>query len=136
MIVLLDTGPIVALLDRDQPEHERCMAALHTPGVTMVTCDAVITEACFLLRRLKGAQQDLLSEVDARRYASDYQLSERASFVAKLMAKYADVPMDLADACLVDLATIHNTGRIFTLDADFRIYRWGRHQPFELLIEL
>jgi len=51
------------------------------------------------------------------------------------MTKYANVPMDLADACLADLADIHKTGRIFTLDADFRVYRWGRNQPFELLID-
>jgi uncharacterized protein len=65
-----------------------------------------------------------------------FALSPRVSEVAKLLKKYADVPMDLADACLVDLATQLGTGRILTLDNDFKIYRWGRNRPFELLIEI
>ena len=53
-----------------------------------------------------------------------------------LMKKYAQAPMDLADACLVCLATELGTGRILTLDGDFRIYRWGKNRPFELLIDI
>jgi uncharacterized protein len=56
--------------------------------------------------------------------------------VAKLLRKYADVPMGLADACLVDLATQTGHGRILTLDSDFKIYRWGRNRPFELLLDI
>jgi hypothetical protein len=52
------------------------------------------------------------------------------------MRKYASVPMDFADACLVDMATQYQTGRILTLDADFRLYRWGRNRPFEPLLEV
>jgi hypothetical protein len=51
------------------------------------------------------------------------------------MKKYAQVPMDLADACLVHLATELGAGRILTLDGDFRIYRWGKNRPFEWLID-
>lgn len=60
----------------------------------------------------------------------------RTSEVEALLKKYADVPMDLADACLVDLATQTGSGRILTLDGDFRVYRWGRKRAFEMLIEL
>jgi predicted nucleic acid-binding protein len=51
------------------------------------------------------------------------------------MRKYADQPMDFADACLVDMANELATGQIFTLDGDFRIYRWGRNRAFELLMD-
>jgi len=64
-----------------------------------------------------------------------YRLAGSAAAVSKLMKKYADVPMDLADACLVDMATSYQTGRILTLDRDFRLYRWGKNRPFQLLIE-
>jgi uncharacterized protein len=63
-----------------------------------------------------------------------FSLAKQAAEVARLMKKYADVPMDLADACLVDLATQFGTGRILTLDGDFTIYRWGRNRQFELLL--
>jgi uncharacterized protein len=65
-----------------------------------------------------------------------FSLASRTSEVEALMKKYADVPMDLADACLVDLATQTGRGRILTLDSDFKIYRWGRNRAFEMLLEL
>lgn len=69
-------------------------------------------------------------------YQLPFKLSARANDVAYLMRKYADVPMDLADACLVDLATQTGLRRILTLDTDFRIDRWGRNRAFDFLIEL
>jgi len=136
MTVLVDTGPIVAMLDRRERFHQQCVEALLSTNEPIVTCEAVIAEACFLLRRLKGASRDLLVDVQAGRYQIDYRLAERGLQVGRLLDRYANVPMDLADACLVDLANLHKTGRIFTLDADFRIYRWERNQSFELLIEI
>src|SRR5690606_28443515 len=136
MAVLVDTGPIVALLDRRERFHEQCVEALLGTNEPLITCETVIAEACFLLRRLKGASRDLLFDVQAGRYQIDYRLAERGWQLGKLLDRYANVPMDLADACLVDLANRHKTGRIFTLDADFRIYRWGKSQAFDLLIDL
>ena len=127
MTLLVDAGPIVALLDRRQVAHERCVELMDRASEPIVTCEAVIAEACDLLRRIDGAARDLLKDVAAGRYIVDYRLSERASSVRQLMAKYADVPMSLADACLVDLANIHQTGRIATLDADFGVYRWDKN---------
>ena len=136
MAILVDTGPIVAMLDRRERFHQQCVEALLATNEPLVTCEAVIAEACFLLRRLKGASRDLLVDVQAGRYQIDYRLAERGLQIGRLLDRYANVPMDLADACLVDLANLHKSGRIFTLDADFHIYRWGRNQPFELLIDL
>jgi hypothetical protein len=96
----------------------------------------MLAEACYLVRKLKGAAGDLLSDVGRGRYLVPYRMADRSAAVVRLMAKYADTPMDLADACLVDLATQLKTGRIVTLDSDFRIYRWGRNRPFDLLLDL
>lgn len=136
MTLLVDTGPIVAIFDRDEPYREQCLEVLHATTEPLVTCDAVIVEACYLLRRLPGASQDLLRNVESGRFALDYRVVDRVGAIAKLMDKYTDVPMDLADACLVDLAGICNSGRILTLDGDFRIYRWARNRPFELLLDI
>lgn len=136
MTVLVDTGPIMALLDRRQPQHEQCRVALESSSATLVTCDAVVAEACYLLRKLPGAAADLLKDVEARRYWVKDQVAERAGQIRRLLMRHANVPMDFADACLVDMASIYQTGRILTLDADFAVYRWGKNRPFEMLVDL
>lgn len=135
MTVLLDTGPIVAMIDRRDPNHRKCTEAMHAVEARLVTCEAVIAKACYLLRHLSGAAHDVLLNVNQRRFAVEYRAAERADALAKLMAKYADAPMDFADACLVDMADLHQTEQILTLDSDFRIYRWGRNRPFKLLLD-
>jgi uncharacterized protein len=136
MSVLLDTSCIVALLDVAEPRHEQCLAIVTSLPPPLITCEAVIAESCHLLRHFKGANQAILEDVRNGVYQLSHVLAARAAEVAKLLMKYADVPMDLADACLVDLATQMGTGRILTLDSDFKIYRWGKNRPFELLLEL
>ena len=101
-----------------------------------ITCEAVIVESCYLLRHRDGAAEAILEDVRRGLYHVPYVLSQRAAEVSRLLKKYADLPMDLADACLVNLATQTGTGRILTLDGDFKIYRWGRNRPFEILLEL
>ena len=133
--VLLDTGVIVALLDRNESQHERCRTELRALSGALVTCEAVIVEACYLLRGLRGAPETILENVEKRVFQIPFRLDESAAGVQALMKRYARVPMDLADACLVSLADALGTGRILTLDSDFRIYRWRRTRPFELLVE-
>lgn len=133
--VLVDTGFIVARLDASDQHHERCLR-VRAPDGPLVTCEPVIAECCHLLAHLPGAAEDILENVRRGIFQIPFTLAARAAEVKALLKKYADVPMDLADACLVDLATQIGTGRILTLDSDFKIYRWGRKRAFELLIEL
>lgn len=102
----------------------------------MITCEAVIAESCYLLRDIEGAAAAVLDNVERGVFQIPYRLAGNASGVLRLMRKYADTPMDFADACLVDMASDYRTGRILTLDADFGMYRWGRTRPFELLIAI
>ena len=134
--VLLDTGPIVALLDRSERYHQQCVEAVSSLRDPLVTCEAVLSEACYLVRNLRGAAADILNDVHRGLYLVPYSLTDRASRVRKLMIKYADVPMGFADACLVDLASELQTGRILTLDEDFQFYRWSRNRPFEMVLNL
>ena len=134
--VLLDTGCIVALLDRREGCHHKCAKAMSALSEPPKTCEAVIVESFYLLRHLDGAIQEILKDIRTGAYRVPHVLAARAAEVATLLKKYADVPMDLADACLVDLATQTGSGRILTLDSDFKIYRWGRNRPFELLIDI
>lgn len=134
--VLLDTGCIVALLDRSEQHHEQCVERVSSLDSPLVTCEAVIAESCYLLRGLKGASGAILENVDRGVFLIPYRLSGNAGRVGQLLKKYASVPMDLADACLVEMATQLQTGRVLTLDSDFRLYRWGKNRSFELLLDI
>lgn len=134
--VLVDTGFIVARLDRSERNHAQCLEVGDSLTEPLITCEAVIAESCHLLRHLKGAKEAILENVEKGVIQLPFVLASRAAEVARLLKKYGDVSMDLADACLVDLATQTGTGRILTLDSDFKFYRWGKNRPFEVLLAL
>ena len=134
--VLLDTGCIVALLDRSERHHAACVEAVEDIAAPLVTCEAVIAEACYLLRDLDGAADAVLDNVEAGVFEIPLRLSASVRGIRGLMKKYARVPMDFADACLVQLADDVGTGSILTLDSDFRVYRWRKTRRFELLLDV
>jgi predicted nucleic acid-binding protein len=134
--VLLDTGCIVALLDRSERHHAHCVAAVEAAEGPLVTCEAVIAESCHLLRRQRGAPDAILENVANGVFRIPFRLDESSAAVRTLMKRYARTGMDLADACLVAMADLLDTGRILTLDGDFRVYRWRRVRAFDLLVDL
>jgi uncharacterized protein len=133
-VVLIDTGAIVALLDRSERHHQPCVEALNAIAAPLVTCEAVIAESCYLLRRMRGAADAVLENVASGVFQIPLRLSECAPEVRRVMRKYRDRGVDLADACLVQLAGAIGSGDILTLDRDFDVYRWGANQRFRRLI--
>lgn len=133
--VLLDTGCIVALLDRSERNHARCAAAVEEVAAPLVTCEAVIAEACWLLRDVRGAADAVLENVEAGVFEIPFRIVGASRGVRALMKQYGRVPMDFADACLVQLADELGSGRILTLDSDFAVYRWRKNRRFELLVD-
>jgi predicted nucleic acid-binding protein len=133
--VLLDTGVIVALLDRSERRHGECRKALDAIDAPLVTCEPVIAEACYLTRGLRGAPEAILENVAAGIFQIPIQLSHCAAAIQRILGKYRDQEVDLADACLIHLASELRTGEILTLDGDFAVYRWGanRHRFSPLL---
>jgi predicted nucleic acid-binding protein len=132
--ILLDTGPLVALLSRDDAEHLRAAQLFSECLPPFRCCEAVIAEACYLMRKVDSAGP---AEVVALGRKGVYQISmslERHwTNVEVLMLKYANRPISLADACLIRCAEIHREPRILTFDSDFQIYRWARNKKFQLL---
>jgi predicted nucleic acid-binding protein len=128
--VLLDTGIIVALLDRSERHHSACAKIIRTIDSPLLTCEAVITESCYLLRELPGAAAAVIENVAAGIFQISFQLSTETEGVKRLLRKYGDREIDLADACLIRMAELFGTGDILTLDKDFEIYRWGKNKPF------
>jgi len=134
--VLLDTGVIVALLDRSERYHARCAQALESLEQPLATCEAVIAESCYLLRTIPGAAETVLANVEQGIFQIPMQLNQAAAPIRAILRKYRDVPADLADACLIHMADELETGEILTLDSDFARYRWRRNRVFQLLIPL
>jgi predicted nucleic acid-binding protein len=131
--VVLDTGPLVALLDAADEHHAWAAAEFtHFKGAVRV-CEAVLTEALFLLRTLRPAQEKILDWVERGDLTCDFDLSKEARAVRALWSRYANVPMSLADACIVRMAEMHPRSVICTVDSDFSIYRKDGRHPLNLL---
>ncbi len=96
----------------------------------------MIAESCYLLRKLPGASEAVLSNVDNGAFQIPLQLSGAASSVQRILRKYRDREIGLADACLIHLAAELRTGAILILDHDFRIYRWAGNRAFDFLLEI
>jgi predicted nucleic acid-binding protein len=131
--VLLDTGFIVALLDRSENFHKTCAHTVREVEAPLVTCEAVIAESCYLLRNLSGASEAVIDNITAGIFQVPFQLSRDTAGVKQVLRKYKDRKIDLADACLIRLADQFGTADILTLDQDFAIYRWGKNKPFRVM---
>jgi uncharacterized protein len=119
--VLVDAGFLIALLSR-RDRHHRWAAAQSTHlALPWKTCDAVLSEAFHLLG--PGGVRPLASLLRRRAVIPAFDLGEELERTLKLMQKYADVPMSLADACLVRMSETLSDGILLTTDTDFRIYR-------------
>lgn len=121
--VLLDTGPLVAFLNARDRYHvwsTRVFGGIPGP---VFSCEAVLSEACFLLRRLKGGPEAVMKLVERGLVRIPFRIESEAGSVRRLLARYASVPMSLADACLVRMSEQSPESVVLTLDRDFRIYR-------------
>lgn len=132
--VLLDTGPIVALLHGKDVHHRRCRSFLEGFKGEFVTTEPVLTEAMALLSQVRAGPRAVLDFFLKRGAALIPQSPQSLERARELVEKYADIPMDFADATLVVLAEELGTGEIFTLDhRGFGVYRWGRSRNFRIL---
>jgi len=126
--VLLDTGPLVAFLNARDAHHAWAKERLATIAPPLATCEAVLSETCFLVRATPAGPRAVFDLVATGLITVPFRLADEATAVAALMRKYANVPMSLADACLVRMAELDAQATVLTLDDDFRVYRkHGRH---------
>jgi len=135
-MTLTDTGPLVALLDRDDARHTDAVAAARQlPPGPLLTTWPCFTEAMYLLGSVGGHryQAELWKVCQAGRLVLHDLTAADVSRMAALMRKYQDQPMDLADASLVVVAESRSFRRIFTLDSDFHIYRLADGSALQVL---
>ena len=123
-MTLVDAGPLVAILHRDDRRHRECVQALRALRPPLGTTWPVVTEAMYLLGFSTEAQDELWSLIESGRLHLLGLDASDAPRLRALMRKYRDLPMDLADASLVTVAERDGVNKVFTLDnRDFGVYR-------------
>jgi uncharacterized protein len=133
-LVLVDTGPLVAVLDKSDTWHQSCRKTLETLEGPLLTVWPVLAEASYLLRTSIQAQARLLNWIQNGSVQLAALDRDDLPRIRELMAKYHDLPMDLADAALVRVAEREQIDRVFTVDRrDFEIYRPARIARFRIL---
>jgi predicted nucleic acid-binding protein len=121
--VLLDTGPLVSFLAAGLTHHVWVCEQWKRLRPPLLTCEPVLTEAAFLLKREGREADDLFALLERGVIRVGMHVEEQQADLRVLLHRYRDRPMSLADACLVRLAELHAGSQVFTLDEDFRIYR-------------
>ena len=128
-IVILDSGCLVAFLSKKDFYHQWVENQLTKINPPLITCEAVISESCFLLGRCDfNRKQDVIKLLQTGFMTIPFHLQKEIESIQQLMLKYQNVPMSFADACLVRLSEKYTNSAILTLDSDFNIYRKQSNQ--------
>ncbi|RKZ82551.1 MAG: pilus assembly protein [Candidatus Parabeggiatoa sp. nov. 1] len=132
--VILDTGPLVALLNRRDAYHDWVMLQIKSLNPPLLTCEAVITEACFLSCRDIGGTNAVIELAQNGFMKVSFHFDDEMDTIKELMVKYANVPMSFADACLVRMAEQYPNSAVLTLDRDFWVYRKHGNQVIPVIM--
>ena len=133
-MTLVDTGVLVALLNRKEQHHAWAVQKSRTLPAPFLTCEPVLTETYFLLSPLPRGALRFFEFLNSGMLEVDFSLIAEREPLAKLIHKYEDLPISLADACLVRLAELHPAASVFTLDSHFRVYRRNGRQQIPVIM--
>jgi uncharacterized protein len=132
--ILIDTGPLVAILSESDQHHQRCVAELATLRPPLYTCWPVVTEAQWLLRRDPKAVAGLFRAFESSLLALLPMDETAMPWIAGFLHRYAKIEPDLADAALVYLAEREGIDTVFTVDRrDFSIYRYAKNRRLKII---
>ena len=133
-MILIDAGPLTALIDADDEYHEACVVASASLSEETITVWPAFTEAMHLLKRVHDGADQLWHSFENGAFVIVDLDREDCTRMRQLMRKYRDLPMDLADAALVAVAERERINRIFTIDRrDFNIYKPAGMKRFEII---
>lgn len=130
--IIVDTGPLVALLNPKDRWHEWVVDQFHDYPTPLLTCESVISEAGYLLRRYPNGVGALLGLLRQGVVEVAFNVQREFLAVDRLIRKYGSVPMSVADACLTRMSELHSGSIVCSLDNDFRIYRRNGRQQIPL----
>jgi uncharacterized protein len=120
---IVDTGPLVAFFDRAEQHHHWVAERIEELDAPLLVCEPVLAEAMYLLARYAKAQDTLFQLIENGALSVAFRIDEHIGALRKLLQKYRDTPMSLADACIVRMSEIYDRHAVLTLDSDFSIYR-------------
>jgi len=132
-LLIADTGPLVAALRARDRHHAWTRAQLAAMSAPLASCEAVLSQAFFLLQGVPGGRERLAALVDRGVVEVRFDFQDEREATLRLLRKYSDTPMSFADACLVRMSELHREARIFTLDQDFAAYRRNGRERIPLL---
>ena len=130
---IVDTGPLIAFFDRSERYHRWVTDRISKLEMPLLVCEPVLVEASYLLRRNSRTPDFLFELVQNRALKVAFRIDEHVGALRKLLQKYRDTPISLADACIVLMAEIHGSHSVLTLDSDFFIYRTSNRAPLSLI---
>lgn len=133
MRAIVDTGPLVAFFDRSERYHRWTADRIEELDAPLLVCEPVLTEALFLLARFPIAPDALFGLLQNGALVVGFRLEQHVGMLHRLLRKYRDTPMSLADACVLRMAEIHEGHCVLTLDSDFAVYRKHGRLPLTLM---
>jgi predicted nucleic acid-binding protein len=131
-MTIVDTGPLVALLNRADPYHELAVDQTKILPGPLATCEAVLTETFFLVASSEKAVSRLFDLLECGALSLEIRATVCIPEIRELMRKYRDLPMSYADACLVRVSEMAGEAPVFTIDSDFHVYR--RHGQKQIVV--
>lgn len=131
--ILLDTGVLVTFINKREKLHSWTKEQWKKIELPLLTCEAVITEACFLLQDVYEGEEAVMNLISQKIILIPFQLNDDSEAIRELMKRYQNVPMSLADACLVRMSELISGSCILTLDSDFLVYRKNKNQIIDLI---
>ena len=132
--IIIDTGPLVSFMNKNDAYHDWTKNQFSMMSPPFISCEAVISEACFLLRKFPNGQDNILELIERNLLILPFDLQSESQTIKKLIKKYQNIPMSLADACLVRLSEQISDSVVCTLDSDFEIYRKNKRERIPLII--
>ena len=132
--IIIDTGALVAFLQKRDFYHQWAMSQMATIRAPLLTCEAVLTETCYLTSRTSNGMDTVLELMETGLVQVAFEIKNEFAAVRALIDRYTNVPMSFADACLARMSELLPDSTIFTTDSDFHIYRKHGNQPIPLII--
>lgn len=132
--VLLDTGPLVALLTTRDVSHTWAAAKFAELPAPFLTCEPVLVETFFLCQRSHQGSRLFFEVLTSGLLQVEFSIAAEQQALARLVHKYRDLSMSLTDACLVRMAEQHPGAAVFTLDSHFRMYQKNGRQAIPVIL--
>jgi uncharacterized protein len=133
-LIVADTSALVALFHEDDAAHRWALSRFREFTEPLATCEAVLTEALHLLRKVPPAHFSLLTLWERELLGIAFSAESEKDPIRKLLRRFSSVPISFADACLVRMSELHQDCAVWTLDRDFRVYRRSGRQSIPLLM--